>query len=111
MNSFVIIFRQGREITAEERQRRFEETGAWVRQTNAAGHQLVPHILGPESVRCGPALPAGAAEPWPVTAILLLDAHDLAEAVRAAEAHPALRYGANAEVRPWTAPVPPPAAR
>jgi hypothetical protein len=43
---------------------------------------------------------------WPITALLFLEAHDLNEAVQIAESHPALRYGANVEVRPWAPPVP-----
>jgi hypothetical protein len=41
-----------------------------------------------------------------VTALLFLEAHDLSEATQVAEAHPALRYGSEVEVRPWAPPVP-----
>ncbi len=106
MNSFVIIFRQGpRTLSEAELKQRSEETSAWARQHNAAGHQLDPHILTPERAQRGPQDPA-AAQAWPVTALLFLEARDLDEAARVAEAHPALRYGANVEVRPW---APPPA--
>jgi len=107
MNTFVIIFRQGpRALSEAELKQRAEETSAWAQQHNGAGHQLVPHILAPESVLRGPQDPA-AAQAWPVTALLLLQARDLDEAARVAEAHPALRYGAGVEVRAWAPPAPP----
>jgi hypothetical protein len=103
MNTFVILFRQStRTLSEAEKQRRAEETAVWARQQNAAGHKLIPHILGPESEHRGPQPP----DTWPVTAILFLEAHDLAEAAQVAELHPALHYGSSVEVRPWSTPVP-----
>ena len=46
----------------------------------------------------------------PITALLFLEAADLGEAVQIAEAHPALRYGANVEVRQWAPPAAVPAS-
>ncbi len=43
---------------------------------------------------------------WPITALLFLEARDLAEATTVAEEHPAVNYGANVEVRPWAPPTP-----
>ena len=40
------------------------------------------------------------------TALLFLEARDLSEAAEVAEAHPAIRYGSEVEVRPWAPPVP-----
>jgi hypothetical protein len=55
MKTFVIIFRQGpRPLTDTGKQRRGEETAAWARRQNAAGHKLDPHILAPESAHRGP---------------------------------------------------------
>lgn len=107
MKTFVIIFRQGsRPLTETDKQRRAEETGAWARRQNAVGHKLDPHILGPESAHRGAEMPATRdAAAWPLTALLFLEANDLNDAVRVAESHPALRYGANVEVRPWAPPV------
>jgi hypothetical protein len=102
MNTYVIIFRQGRTLDEAELRQRAEETSAWARRYNAAGHKLAPHILEPERVLRG-AQPA--AEGWPLTALLLLEARGLEEAARVAEAHPALRYGAGVEVRAWTLPA------
>jgi hypothetical protein len=104
MNSFVILFRQGsQQLTEADLKNRAEETRAWARTQNAAGHKLAPHILGPESHWSGP-VPATRTDP--VTALLFLEARDFAQAVDVAQAHPALRYGASIEVRPW---APPPA--
>jgi hypothetical protein len=54
-----------------------------------------------------------AADAWPITALLFLEARDLAEAAKVAEAHPANHFGASVEVRPWASPAvpaaPPPA--
>jgi len=105
MKTFVIIFRQGPPaLTDADRLRRAEETGAWARQQNEAGHKLDPRILAPEGEHRGPEEPTKGG--WPITALLFLEAHDLNEATQVAEAHPALHYGANVEVRPWSAPVP-----
>jgi hypothetical protein len=105
MNTFVIIFRQGPQtITDADRQRRAADTVLWARAQNEAGHKLDPRILTPDSAYRGPALDVPAAG-WPVTALLFLEATDLGEASKVAEAHPALRYGASVEVRPWAPPI------
>jgi len=101
MKTFVIIFRQGPQpLTDADKKRRAEETATWARRQNSAGHKLDPHILAPESSAATPA------DEWTITALLFLEAHDLSEAAQVAESHPALRYGASVEVRPWAAPVP-----
>jgi hypothetical protein len=93
---------------------RAEETRAWARRQNAAGHKL-PHILAPESHWSGPdggSGPVPATSAGPITALLFLEARDFAQAVDVARAHPALRYGASVEVRPWAPPpAPPPTAQ
>jgi hypothetical protein len=105
MKTFVIIFRQGpQQLTESDKQRRAEETVAWARTQNAAGHKLDPRILAPESERRGSGNSASAGQP--VTALLFLEARDLTEATQVAEAHPALHYGSAVEVRPWAPPVP-----
>jgi hypothetical protein len=105
MKTFVIIFRQGpQQLTESDKQHRAEETIAWARAQNAAGHKLDPRILAPESERRGSGNSASAGQP--VTALLFLEARDLTEATQVAEAHPALHYGSEVEVRPWAPPVP-----
>jgi hypothetical protein len=108
MKTFVIIFRQGpRQLTDFDKQHRAEETTEWALRQNGAGHKLDPHILAPESVHRGPETStANSSDAWPVTALLFLEARDLSEATQVAESHPALRYGANVEVRPWGRPIP-----
>lgn len=108
MKTFVIIFRQGpRTLTDTEKQRLFEETVPWARHQNSAGRKLDPHILAPESVHRGPQSTAiTSSDAWPITALLFLEAHDLSEAARIAESHPAVRYEVNVEVRAWAAPGP-----
>ncbi|HEV8578932.1 MAG TPA: hypothetical protein VGX68_07585 [Thermoanaerobaculia bacterium] len=110
MKPFVIIFRQGpRQLTEADLKKRTEETRAWARQQNAAGHKLDPHILAPEGQRIEPdgsGGPVAATSAGSITALLFLEARDLAQAVDVARAHPGLRYGASVEVRPW---APPPA--
>jgi hypothetical protein len=108
MKTFVIIFRQGPQpLTGADKQLRAQETVAWARLENDAGHKLDPRILAPESAHPGSedstATPADA---WPITALLFLEAHNLSEAAQVAGSHPALRYGSKVEVRPWAAPVP-----
>lgn len=104
---FVILFRQGqRSLSEAELNARAAETRVWARHQNAAGHELVPHILGQEREHLGPEDEA-AGEGAPITAILLLQARDLRDAVDIARAHPALRYGARIEVRPWAPPANP----
>ena len=106
MKTFVIIFRQSpRQFTDTDKQRRAEETAIWARRQNEAGHKLDPHILAPESAYCGPESAAvSQSGTWPITALLFLEARDLSEATQSAESHPALRYGASVEVRPWSPP-------
>lgn len=110
MKQFVIIFHQGpKPLTEADKQLRSEETRVWAQKQNAAGRKLVPRILEPDGHWIGadgtdgavPATATGA-----ITALLFLEAHDLAEAVEVAHAHPAIRYGSSVEVRPW---APPPA--
>jgi len=104
MKTFVIIFRQGpRQLTDADKQHRAEETVAWAKAQNAAGHKLDPRILAPENER---RRAENSIDGWPVTALLFLEAHDLAEATQVAEAHPALHYGSEVEVRPWAPPAP-----
>lgn len=107
MNTFVIIFRQGpRHLDEAEKQRRAGETGVWALRYNSAGHKLDPRILGPEIEHRGPVTtPLGKSDSWTVTALLFLEARDLKEAAQVAESHPALRYGASVEVRPWSVPA------
>jgi hypothetical protein len=105
MKTFVIIFRQGpQQLTESDKQRRAEETVTWARTQNAAGHKLDPRILAPEGERRGSG--NSASDGQPITALLFLDARDLTEATQVAEAHPALHYGSEVEVRPWAPPVP-----
>lgn len=104
MKTFVLIFRQGPQTrTDADKLRLFEETGPWARSQNEAGHKLGPHILESESAHFGPEndTVAGA---WPVSALLFLEAEDLAAAAAVAQSHPGLRYGANVELRPWSPP-------
>lgn len=108
MKTYVIIFRQGPSPLSEaDLRRRAEETRGWARRQNEAGHKLDPHILTPECRHGGPeSSSASSGESWPVTALLFLEARDLDEAAAIAEAHPALRYGAQVEVRGWQRPGP-----
>lgn len=107
MKTFVIIFRQGPyTFTDADLAQRQKDVSAWARTQNAAGHKLDPRILTPEVVRFGATLPDGAhTGAWPITAILFLEASDLAAAGRIAEAHPANRYGTSVEVRLWAPPA------
>lgn len=105
MKTFVIIFRQGpQQVTEADKQRRAQETTAWAKAQNAAGHKLDPRILAPESEHRGSG--NSASDERPVTALLFLEARDLSEATQVAEAHPALHYGSEVEVRPWAPPAP-----
>ena len=104
MKTFVVIFRQGpQQLTESDKQRRAEETVAWARAQNAAGHKLDPRILAPESEHRGSGNSAN--DGLEVTALLFLEARDLSEATKVAEAHPAIRYGSEVEVRRWAPPV------
>lgn len=106
MNSFVLIFRQGKPVTEAEKQRRAETVPQWAREQNAAGRSLEPRILGPEKLRRGAELPSsGAIDAWPVTALLFIQAKDLDDAAAVAASHPAVQEGLSVEVRPWGAPA------
>jgi len=109
LTDFVIIFRQGpRPLTEADKALRQQAMPAWLRARNAAGRKLEPRILGPEAARPGPQtrVEEGA---WPVTALLFIQAADLADAAQVAASHPATRSGAEVEVRPWAPPPPLPA--
>jgi len=104
MRTFVIIFRQSpREFTAADLARRQAEVSVWAVAANRAGHKLEPRILAPESAPASGGVGAGA---WPLTALLFLEAETLEAAARVAAEHPATRYGASVEVRPWHPPAP-----
>jgi len=108
MQQFVIIFRQKPgQLTEADLANRANETRPWAQEHNAAGHQLVPRILGAESRWCAPdgrSGPAPALDDGPVTAFLFLEARDFDQAADIARSHPAVRYGASVEVRSWAAP-------
>jgi hypothetical protein len=99
MDTFVMIFRQGPRTLVDAVERcSVEETAVWARALNEAGHKLDPRTLTPGGAHRGPdgdVLGNG----WAITALLFLEATDLGEAVKIAEVHPALRYGASIEVR------------
>jgi hypothetical protein len=102
MNTFVLIFRQGpRPLMGADKRCSVEETAAWARAQDDAGHKLDSRTLTPEGAHRGPDGDE-LGNRWPITALLFFEAIDLCEAVKIAEAHPALRYGASAEVRHWT---------
>ena len=109
MKTFVIIFRQIPPVPSpEERLRIAADVVEWAQGVNAKGHKLEPRILAPEaSVRREKESASLPADEWPVTALLFLEAHDLDEATRIAQSHPALRNRAVVEVRPWNPPVRP----
>lgn len=106
MQKFVLLFRQGpHPLTEADRARRQTAIQAWARAQNAAGHKLEPRALAPEVARPGLPAPAETAGAWPVTALLFLEARDLAEAAQVAAAHPAKDFNASVEVRPWSPPA------
>lgn len=109
MQKFVIIFRQGpHPLTEADKLQRQQEVSDWAKVQNAAGHKLDPRILAPDVARPGAATAKAndvAPANWPITALLFLEAPDLAEAAKVAESHPALHFGASVEVRPWNPPV------
>jgi hypothetical protein len=109
MKTFVIIFRQIPPVPSpEERQRIASDVVEWAQGVNAKGHKLDPRILAPEgSVRGEKESTSLPADELPVTALLFLEAHDLDEATRIAQSHPALRNRAVVEARPWNPPVRP----
>jgi hypothetical protein len=106
MQHFVLIFRQGpHPLTDADKARRQTTVSAWAREQNAAGHNLDPRILPPDALQPGVAMSTEARGTWPVTALLFLEAADLAEAGRIASAHPAKDFNAAVEVRPWGSPA------
>jgi hypothetical protein len=108
MKPFVFLFRQSSPLSEAERKRRAEEVRAWAMQLNRDGHKLDPRILGEEKHQIGAdgkESSAGQSQEAPLSAILFVEAHDFAEAVRIAKSHPALRYGIiSVEVRAWSSP-------
>jgi hypothetical protein len=115
MKTFVLIFRQsGRVLTEQEKKQRGTEVSAWARGINAAGVKLDPRILGEESyawTEPGKGSAGHTAADATVTALLFLEAATFEEAARVGSEHPALRYGATVEVRPWASPAAPVAPR
>ena len=108
MKPVVIVFRQGpHPLTDTDRAQRQTAISAWARAQNAAGHKLEPRTLAPETARPGVAASPETSGAWPLTALLFLEAHDLAEAAKVAASHPARDYNASVEVRPWSPPSSP----
>ena len=111
MQTFGIIFHQGaNQLSEAELKQRATETRSWAQSQNAAGHQLEPRILTPQRHSIYPDgrdSTEAANEAGAITALLFLQAADLAQAVEVARAHPAVRYGSSIEVRAWAPPVVP----
>lgn len=108
MKQFIILFRQGpHPLTDADKTRRQAAISAWAREQNAAGHKLEPRGLAPDVARPDVSAPTDATGAWPVTALLFLEARDLAEATQVAASHPAKDYNVSMEVRPWAPPAVP----
>jgi len=110
MKTFVLIFRQNpaRERTPAQNQQLGAEMPAWVQRQNHDGRNFDPRILARENEHVGAEKDAGIPPgSWPVSALLFIEARDLADATRVAESHPALKFGVSVEVRPRAAPVRP----
>jgi hypothetical protein len=110
MKTFVLIFRQNpaRERTPAQNQQLGAEMPPWVQRQNSEGRKFDPRILARENAHVGAEKDAGIPpDSWPLSALLFVEASDLADATRVAESHPALKFGVSVEVRPWTAPIPP----
>lgn len=110
MQQFVILFRQSpnQPLTEQELTQRAAQTRRWAQQWTAAGHNLNPRILSPEShwfSANGDSGPAPTTVAGPVTALLFLDAVDLDQAMMIARSHPAVWYQASVEVRAWSSPA------
>ncbi|WP_438481895.1 DUF3224 domain-containing protein [Oleiharenicola lentus] len=108
MKSFVILFRQGpHPLTDADKAARQTAISTWAREQNAAGHKLEPRSIAPDATHPGITAPNETSGLWPVTALLFLEARDLAEATAVAAAHPAKDYNVSMEVRPWSPPAAP----
>lgn len=109
MKPFVLIFRQGaRPLSPADLEARGREVVAWAARHNAEGHKLDPRILDSQSHRLAPDGDADLApQDAPLTALLFLEAADIAQAVEIARSHPGVRFGASVEVRPWSPPISP----
>jgi len=108
MKPFVVLFRQGpHPLTDADKARRQAAISAWAREQNSAGHKLEPRSLAPDVAHPGITVPAETSGLWPVTALLFLEATDLAEATQIAASHPARDYNVSMEVRPWAPPAVP----
>lgn len=109
MKTFVLIFRQNpaRERTAAQNQQLAAEMPRWVQHLNSEGRKFDPRILAREIAHVGAEKDAGIPPgSWLLSALLFVEATDLADATRVAESHPALKFGVSVEVRAWTAPIP-----
>jgi hypothetical protein len=108
MKQFVLLFRQGPGQLSEADQKRLaEQVLEWAQRQNSEGRKLDPRKLGDEVRRISPSGGISASEETevqPLSAILFLEARDFEEAVRIAESHPGLKFGASVEVRAWAVP-------
>lgn len=111
MNTFILLFRQNPgQLSEADLKLRGQQVTVWAQAQNSAGHKLDPRIFSPEGVHLSASRvkgPVVKTEEGPVTAALFIEAKDLDDAVKVAEGHPGLNFGATVEVRPWAAPVPP----
>jgi hypothetical protein len=106
MQKFVLIFRQGpHPLTDSDKARRQNAISAWAKEQNAKGHKLEPRPLAPDVTRPGLAVLPDTGGTWPITALVFLEARDLAEASKIAAAHPAKDFNTSVEVRPWAPPA------
>lgn len=107
MKPFVILFRQGPfHLSEAMKARRQAQISLWAREQNARGHRLEPRSLASSVTRPGIEMSGEEYGQWPVTALLFLDAANLAQATALAATHPAKDYNVAMEVRPWSVPTP-----
>lgn len=100
MNQYVLIVRQRPgQLSEADLAERGKLVTAWAQKEMAAGRQLDPRILDSEREV------VGEAEEAAPTALLFIDAKDMAEAVSVAKAHPGVKFGASVEIRAWTSPL------
>ena len=111
MKHFIFLFRQSpTALSKADEQRRADEVFEWAQQQNSQGRRLDPRKLGKDIHRIFPSGLLHATcecDVESLSAILFLEAHNFDEAVRIAESHPGLKYGASVEIREWAPPQPP----
>jgi hypothetical protein len=109
MKHYAMIFYPSRALAPEELKQRQVEILKWAKDVTAMGIHLDPRSFAAPVARLslsnGEVVSGNEGEGSAFSNIVFFDSASEEQAMRVAETHPGLHYGARVEVREWTSPT------